>query len=524
MDEVSTMIELVFFTSSRIKLAHAVHLCKKFSVNVIGFHEKTYGANYEEPRINDREELINLSYLDALQRWNKATNSKGFFIFEDTSVIIEAFSKDYEIPGLDIKYWMQNKDFQTLDSELKALGNDRRAIVRSDLLLHLPPELRSAEEKDYLLFTSCVNGFIATKDYEFDTNVVYPWLDNKTFNKWFVPKGCKLPISMLPIVEADQYDFRAPAFKEMLEYLERHQIIHTNSQVAVQTSFDFDHRLFVICGPTCAGKTTLAEHLAEKFGYWHIEASDYMYLSYYKRHGVSENIDIGNYAQQSLNERPQIIAEQVIQALQQFEMMPAIITGFRSPDELDWFNLHYFGKYPIEVVYVDAEQEIRYLRSVNRQRDRELDSREKFLLNDKQQQNMGLAKFKSRFHSNTLINNGTLDQYFVDFGNKYKKSLSIIKLSEQLKQKIKISGELEQQILFVLAEKIAEEQYFTTTEIAHLINQDTAIKPISKNNVSRYFNKTFHPYYEIKLIDHKRKYRLSNTGKSHVRLLRQILI
>jgi len=54
----------------------------------------------------------------------------------------------------------------------------------------------------------------------------------------------------------------------------------------------------------------------------------------------------------------------------------------------------------------------------------------------------------------------------------------------------------------------------------HLSNQSVAEGKIkSKNNVSRYFNQRFYPYFDIKLVDGKKKYRLSNTGYGMARLL-----
>lgn len=298
------MIELVFFTSSRVKLSHAKYLCRDYAVQIVGFREKTFGANYVEPRIYDREQLIELSYQDALLRWQKAASKDRIFFIEDTSVTIDALSVDREIPGLDIKYWMAETDFSTLDAQLKTLGNNRRVTVRSDLVLHLPSDLEGSESKSYKCFTSMVSGHAVEREESFETNPMYPWLDNKTFNKWFVPDGCTQPISMLPIVQADQHDFRAAAFREMLEFLETHQKIAQRTQPAVQTSLDFGPSLFIVCGPTCAGKTTLAEYLADRYGYFHIEASDFMYLSYYQRHGVTSKIAIGDFAEQALREQP----------------------------------------------------------------------------------------------------------------------------------------------------------------------------------------------------------------------------
>lgn len=516
------MIELVFFTSSRIKLEHAKYLCRNFAVRLTGFREKTFGANYDEPRIYDRSQLIELSYQDALRRWNNATSGKGFFILEDTSVVIDALSIEREIPGLDIKYWMQDKDFETLDAELKALGNNRRVTVRSDLVLHLPEDLRGLEDKSYLLFTSSVFGTVVEKEHIFETNAVYPWLDNKTFNKWFVPDGSKKPISMLPIAEANQHDFRALAFKDMLEYLERHQKIHVNTESSIQTNFDFGAKLFVICGPTCAGKTTLAEYLATKYGYWHIEASDYMRLNYYQRHGVNENLDIGGFAAQALKEKPEIVAEQILNNIKQLETIPVIITGFRSPAELEWLRNNYSGNFTIELVFVDAEPEIRYARSVNRQRESDSESKEEFFQRDTQQAKMGLAEFKHAYPNNIITNNTSLESYFDNLEQRYPNSFVKVEIDSKT-SKILSSGELEKQILFTLAEHKEGRHFFTTTEIAGLINRNvTNAKPKSKNNVSRYFNQTFHPYYEIKMIDGKRKYRLSNTGFSRAQLLRSL--
>ncbi len=402
------MIEIIFFTSNPVKIAHARYLCRDYAVQISGFREKTFRANYVEPRIYDRAQLIDLSYQDALERWRKAYSggeSKLFFI-EDTSVIIDALSTELETPGLDVKYWMAETDFATLDAQLNALGNDRRVTIRSDLILHLPQELRGDEaNKRYRCFTSIVSGTVVEKEWVFDTNPMYPWLDNHTFNKWFVPERCLQPISMLPIAEADKYDFRASAFREMLGFLEgRQKIRHRTKPAVVQTSFDFDSLLFVICGPSCAGKTTLAEYLAEHYGYYHIEASDFMYLSYYQRHGVSAITNIGDFAEQALREQPEIVAEKIIQNIHSNKSMPVpvIVTGFRSPMEIDWFCYHYSGKSAIEIVYITADEAIRYSRSLTRRREGEAEDLETFVRRDTQQAAMGLSELEKRFEAAEL--------------------------------------------------------------------------------------------------------------------------
>ena len=512
------MLELVFFTSSRIKLAHAKYLCRHYAVQVVGFREKTFGATYVEPRIHDRAQLIALSYQDALQRWLKTASEEHMFFIEDTSVTIDALSAEREVPGLDVKYWMEETDFALLDSQLKALGNNRRATVRSDLVLHLPPGLSEGEGGGYKLFTSMIPGSVTEQEVAFDTNPMYPWLDNKTFNKWFVPQGCSQPISMLPIAEADKYDFRMQAFQEMLNYLESQQIIYPVTANSVQASFDFGPRLFIVCGPSCAGKTTLAEYLADQYGYNHIEASDFMYLSYYQRHGVGSPVKVGDFAEQALREKPEIVAEQVFQNISEHAPMPVIVTGFRSPSEIEWFCRHYDGKYTVEVVFITADQKVRYSRSMQRCREGEADGWDDFVERDKQQESMGLGELEKKLSGYRIENNASLEEYFERFEALYAEQLQEAVVDGIARHPVS-SAKLEERILLALAEQWLTRNYFTTTEIAQFINLSLNEKPKSKNNVSRYFNQSFHPYYEIKVVDGKRKYRLSNTGYGRARIL-----
>lgn len=509
------MIEIVFFTSSPVKLAHARYLCRKYDVLITGFREKTFGANYEEPRIYDRDELIKQSYQDALKRWKKnVNNDERLFIIEDTSVVIEALSTtELEIPGLDVKYWMAETNFAALDKQLKALANNRRASVRSDVVLHLSKDLCDlALNKPYLCFTSSINGSIVKKERIIETNPLYPWLDNKTFNKWFVPNGCKKPISILPIAEADKYDFRANAFREMLAFLEQNKKISRRSEPSKQQNLDVEEPLFIICGPSCAGKTTLAEYLAGKFGYYHIEASDFMYLSYYQRHGVNSTVKIGDFAEQALQDQPEIVAQQILQNIQENKANLVVVTGFRSPLEIDWFQNYFTGGHPILVCFVTADADIRFERTVSRNRDETATNRGIFDLANKQQLAMGLGEIENRFDSSIIKNNESLESFFSCFEKRYLKNKQL-SLSKPL-----TTYELEKLILLALYKEWLSKKYFTTTEIAYLINESLSEKPKSKNNISRYFNQRYYPYYDIKIIDGKRKYRLSNTGYGKARL------
>lgn len=514
------MVEIVFFTSSPIKLAHARYLCRDYAVRIVGFREKTFGANYEEPRIYDRAELIERSYQDALQRWKKFVSKDGhkLFFIEDTSVIIKALSKEREVPGLDVKYWMKETQFAQLDETLRNMGNDRRCQVRSDLVLHLPPELQSKDSNDsYRIFTSFSFGNVVEHEQEFKTNLLYPWLDNKTFNKWFVPETTQDPISLLPIEEADKHDFRARAFQEMLVFLENRGEIRKRHTAPKQYQLETAPPLFVICGPSCAGKTTLAEHLADSYGYYHIEASDFMYRSYYQRHGVSSTVPIGDFAEQALKDQPEIVAEQVLEDIKSSLPLAAVVTGFRSPKELTWIQEHYAAHQSIAPVYIDAQPSIRFKRSLLRGREALPETRERFDKRDLQQLAMGLEDLAQILQSDLFKNEGSKEKFFNAFADRYLQDWTYPKNNPKHPLN---AGELEKLILKTLLEEYPSRTYFTTTEIAHLINRyQPEDRQRSKNNVSRYFNQRFYPYYEIKLIDGKRKYRLSNTGFGKAKLL-----
>jgi inosine/xanthosine triphosphate pyrophosphatase family protein/adenylate kinase family enzyme len=512
------MLEIIFITSSKAKLAHAKHVCRDYAVQIS--KQRHYGIGYTEPRIHDRQELIYQSVKDAIERCEKnIPNAKNkFFIIEDTSVKIHALSNEEEYPGVDIKYWMQENDFLSIDKQLKNLGSNRQVTVRSDLVLILPSSIQKQIKGTYITFTSSVSGNISEKEYEIKTQPLYPWLSSITFDKWFIPKGCEIPLSALPIEMADLHDFRAGAFKEMLHFLEKNKIIRKKriqKEVLRQGILFPKPDLFIVCGTTCAGKTLLATHLLKNYNYYHIEASDFMYLSYYERHGVDSSVRIGNFAEQALRVNPGIVVDQIIKHIESLGDILIIITGFRSPDEIKCFKQQYRGSLNIEYVFIDAERKTRYLRSQQRNRHNNKQSREGFNTDNQQQENMGLSTLRKELTLSTIENNGSIEDYFEAFRDRYKKRLNSLgnATNFDLKSSLK-PRRLEDEIILVLAEKFESDKYYTTTEIAHLINEAFAYSthPKSKNNVSRHFNQYFRPYYEINLKSGKRYYRLSQTG------------
>ncbi len=518
------MLELIFITSNSAKLAHARHLCREYAVRIS--KQKNYGVGYIEPRVEDRNELIKMSVEDAIIRFRKSvSNSESkFFFIEDTSVVINNLSHEKEYPGVDIKYWMRENTFDDIDKELKKNGNDRSAIVRSDLILVLTEELARQEGSPYKIFTSKVTGRITEKEYHVNTQPLYPWLSEKTFNKWFIPDGCIEPMSLLNIVDADKFDFRAGAFNQMLDFLHRNQIIYTNEEYQKSRSQQLSLFVpvnFIICGPTCAGKTTLATYLIENYSYYHLEASDFMYLSYYERHGIGSEVPIGDFAEQALKDNPSIVTDQIIQNIKKIKSVPVVITGFRNPKEVESFKSQYKGNFAVTLIYVDADQNIRFERSRSRNRYQEKDTTyDDFKKRDEQQRGMGLPLIEDDSQSKKITNNGTYQEFYEAFESLYNKQLLSTKTLNELTSYFP-KNKLQNVIISALAKELNSEQYFTTTEIAHLINSNTNLeRPKNKNNVSRYFNQNFHPYFEIKVNeDGHACYKLSQTGIAYSKFI-----
>lgn len=518
------MLDIAFLTTSRIKIAHAKHLCKSYNINVFSYRQLYYGISYIEPRILDRNELLRRSVEDATSRWKKyrnLTTTTNLFILEDTSVTINALSKEgLEVPGVDVKYWMRENTFESVDKLLKDLGNDRSVRVNSHLILYLTHDLQKRLGQEYLVFTSFTEGHITSEQYEIKTQPMYPWLDGKTFNKWFVPNGYDIPISMLPIEEADKVDFRKGAFNEMIELLSDLKLAHKAVVKVPDWKIGLDS-FIVICGPTCAGKTTGAKYLNFYHEFYHIEASDFMYLNYYEKHGTSSDISIAIFAKDALTNNPNIVVDRIITHISEIGNLPIVVTGFRSPLEVINFQTKLALDNNYKLIYLDAEKEIRYKRWVERKRDVQPLTIEEFTANNAIQDEIGLSDIK-KLECIKLYNNfQNKDDFFQYLTNELNLLDSKEFNIEWKLARISKNNTLEELILFTLLHEYLhndEYEYFTTTKISHMIFSLFKIKK-HKDNVSRYFNQKYYPYYELKGEKDKLLIRLSPTGVSKSLLL-----
>jgi adenylate kinase family enzyme/inosine/xanthosine triphosphate pyrophosphatase family protein len=512
-------------------LSHARYLAAKYNINIFHYKKKFYGVGYTEPRILDRDKLLEESINDAIKRWRKnvSENDTQLFFIEDTSVKIDALSDDKnEIPGVDVKYWMQGMNFSLLDSDLKKRGNNRKASVTSHVVLFLTKNIQEKLkfDKKYIVFKSTSYGSVTEVEYTFETQILYPWLDSKTFNKWFVPEGFSIPISMLDIDDADKSDFRRDAFGQMFDFLGRcDNISHicANMKISKEDRFLPFDPLYIISGPTCAGKSTIGKYLLESVGYYHIEASDFMSIKYLETHGTNFAIDKNVFAAELLKVNPFVVVESILKYINLKKIFNKfVVTGFRTVNEILYF-LKLFSNYDKRIIYITADFDVRFNRWLNRQRDNTEYTREKFIKINELQEKMGMSNISKMQNTICYENNSNrLDVFYNEFQKKFiDDGLLPKKIENDLDSIQKLS--LEKAILVVLAIEYRkdEDHYYTTTEISRLINNIFRNLNKSKNNVSRYFNQSYYPYYEIKRYGNKKKYKLSPTGYSDAEFIVQ---
>jgi len=492
--------KIIFLTGSRTKLAHIRYLSRDLPITIEGFHEASYHANYEEPRIFNRKQLLNESLESAIEQVKKTglSSNKVLFLIEDTSVIIKALSlPEKEVPGLDIKYWMKEITFQALDEKLIS-AKDRSVSVRSDMILF------NIDKTVCEHFIGISTGSIVEKKFKFDTQLLYPWLDNKTFNKWFIPEKESKPISMLSIKKADKGDFRKKAFSDLTNYLSKNGLlVH---QEAIRQFDLICARLFIIVGYSCAGKTTIAQYADKKHNFIHIEASDFMKLSFYERHGMNSDLSLEKFALIALEQQPEIVAERIIKEISNFpHQMDTIITGFRSPKEADYLISQLKSRYLTSIIKVQTNFEQRLERALKRRRSDEATSKKDLENKDNAQCKMGLEAFDCQI----LDNNSTVQELYKQFDNLVDESeINNFPNSATFKM-----GALKTEVMSFLAKKFNEQGrggYFSTTEMSKGVSSH-------KDNISRFFNQRYSTDFEVKYFNGVKKYRLSNTGYSKIK-------
>jgi hypothetical protein len=184
------------------------------------------------------------------------------------------------------------------------------------------------------------------------------------------------------------------------------------------------------------------------------------------------------------------------------------------------------------VVFIEASQEERFERMKARSRSGDVQDFSRFQSRDEQQRRMGLDDIRDDLRTVRWNNMSTVREFLATIDAEVVKLPRASSSVEEMLRRVRTFSriKLEDAIMVALLSKWSNDetrQYFTTSEIARIINQ--IVNPTSrkhKDNVSRYFNQNYYVYYEISSSEGKptRRYRLSNTGYGRaVQTIRNII-
>jgi len=395
-----------FYTSSVAKYLQARVV---FSRSGLTLHEfKSRREPYSEDYDAGKEVLLARAIAEILS----SVGAGSLFFVEDTSLRIDALSTGIEdFPGLRVKEWFPNAVFNEVDTVLRAKGS-RRAVVKADIALHVP-----GLDRPIYVHGETV-GTVVESLPTFEENPQFPWLTPHTFNGWFVPESATRVLGQMSLEESWQYDFRTRALEQLINRLEEYTALlnlptSAYSKKEPVTSLDQlsllpapeEHKVFVVVGHTCAGKTTFGE-CAQNVGLTFVEASSVLRMIARSK-GMDEP-DPFRLAKAVLDQfGNDVVARKIVQ------LYPAIdtglvISGFRTIEELELIKGHIAHA---QVVLIEATERTRYQRHLDRGRYESVRSLEEFRAHDIQQWSLGLLRVAEDFADIKIVNEGTKAEY-----------------------------------------------------------------------------------------------------------------
>lgn len=400
------LIVVHFYTSSVEKFLQARTVFGR-----LGYSIRHY-RGMAEPYDEDYELGTRGLLQKAIGQIENSFGLKSVFFVEDTSVYIEALSSDgREYPGLSVKEWFGDISFEELDKQLKVRNNNRRAIVRSDIALHIPGLSRPI----YFRGETC--GTVANSPPDFAPSTQYPWLTPHTFNGWFKPEGANRTLGEMEFEESLKYDFRVKAFLQLYErleelsaslnlptyaYVRRHHLISQESQYP---SLFSDNPVFCVIGPKCAGKSTFGDYVSQSVDTDWCEASR-IFQTVVSEYGCE---DPKLSALEFLRSNGlDLVARKMLSLLRTDGRSLPLITGLRTIEELYTLRTNITN---IVVVHINADQRIRFEREIKRSRDERPKTFAEFQDYDEQQCQFGLFRISSDLADVTVENEGTLEEY-----------------------------------------------------------------------------------------------------------------
>jgi dephospho-CoA kinase len=162
----------------------------------------------------------------------------------------------------------------------------------------------------------------------------------------------------------------------------------------------------VITGLPCCGKTVGAQILSRRLGRFHYEASDVMRELHVRYKGAPTNLD--QFAIYTLELDPTVVPRNILSNAYSREEREIIISGLRSPIELDALA---HAVETLFVIYVQAPLQLRYARCLARGRADRQSSLKEFVLRDEIQKRMGIELIRAATGTVITQNETTFEDF-----------------------------------------------------------------------------------------------------------------
>lgn len=404
--EFERLINVYFYTSNIEKFLQARTVFSR--LGYIVRHYRGINEPYDEDYHLGTEALLER----AVQQLADNFGLRSVFFVEDTSLRLDALSTSAgDYPGLRVKEWFSEVTFEELDQQLKLNANNRSAIVKSDIALHLPKLRRP------IYFHGETRGSVVDCPRKFEAPIQYPWLSPNNFNAWFVPDGKDRCLGEMEFEESWDYDFRIRAFLQLCRgleelnavlnlpsfaYVRRPHVISEQTQYPLLLS---DNPVFCVIGPKCGGKSTFGDYISQNIDTTWYEASR-MFQRILDDEGLNgTNVDPLKFLREKGMD---LVAKKILEILRTDGRTLSLVTGLRTMEELLTLRSHVSD---IVLVCVDADQKVRYERHIRRARDSEIRTFAEFRKYDEEQSAFGLLRVAKDVADVIIENNDTMGNY-----------------------------------------------------------------------------------------------------------------
>lgn len=507
-------LDVHFYTSNIEKYLQARAVFEKCGLILRYFRTTT--EPYEEDYALGKEGLL----TRAIEQVRSRVGVGSIFFVEDTSIRIDALSdRDRDFPGLSAKEWFSSTTFETLNETLLTRNNDRYATVKSDIAVHIPGLPRPS------FFHGETRGDIASSPPTFVASSSHPWLTPTTFNGWLIPHGARKRLGEMSFEESWSYDFRVESLQRLIDRLEEYTAAlnlpasaysrKTTARAASQLSLlETQREVFIIVGRTCAGKTTMGEHLSLQYNFQVFEASSVL------RTFRSPTDEATQVTEQQFAERilkrfgADAVARKLLDLVDGSNIERLAVTGFRTIEELECMR----GTFPeAKIVFIEASERTRYERRLKRSRTDEALSFEAFNTLDRSQWNFGLLRVAEELADIRITNESSLEDYYgriaaIMTGNP---DMEVSGVSTMIKPRY---GSEANQLLRALE---ALEQAARPLDCAEI--QDATGRsgfPVRHNNANKVLKAAPELAQRIEMPGSRVRYNISDSGRAYLRIMR----